>query len=733
MKLSLPERPSGEVWGALAAMLVALPSAIAFGVTVFAPFGDAYAAQGAIAGILGTTALGLVAPLFGGTNRLITAPCAPAAAVLAALAIELSGDGIPAQTAVLLLALVSLGCGALQIGLGAAGVGRLIKYMPYPVVSGYLSGVGLVIIVSQVPKLFGAPSQLSIAQVLSAPSTWSWQSISVGAATIVVMVAARRHITAVPAAILGLAAGVAAYFVLALSGVVPFEVTRNSMVVGPLMVGEGGLFDAVTSYWSGFRALELDHLRRVVTPALTLAVLLSIDTLKTCVVLDALTHSRHDSNRELLGQGIANLASTAIGGLPGAGQMGATLVNMSSGGRTRLSSVLEGLFSLIAFLALASVIAWVPIAALAGILIVIGISMIDWRSLELARSRQTVLDFIVVVTVVIVAKTVSLIAASGIGVGLAILLYVREQIRSTVVARKALGSQMFSKQARLEPERQVLLAHGGKTAIFELQGSLFFGTADQLYQALEPELRRATYVIVDLRRVQSVDVTAAHMLEQAQGLLAERDGCLIFSALPRRLPSGRDMQRYFGEMGLVRPEQSARVFDELDDALDWVEGRVLAAEGSTREQEIPLELQEIDMLVGRKQQTIEDLRAAIETRSLEAGEKVFESGDTGDELYLIRRGTIRIELSMGHESTHHLATFGRGDFFGEMAFLDHAPRSADAIASSDTDLFVISRERFDRFAADHKRVGMTLFQGLARSLAVRMRNADAELRALQES
>ena len=148
---------AGEFWGGLAAMLVALPSAIAFGVTIFSPLGLSFVAQGALAGILGTLAVGLVAAAFGGTNRLISAPCAPAAAVLAAVAIDLTQKGVAPDSALVLLTLIGLMCGALQLGFGAIGLGRLIKYMPYPVVSGYLSGVGLIIIVSQIPKFLGVP------------------------------------------------------------------------------------------------------------------------------------------------------------------------------------------------------------------------------------------------------------------------------------------------------------------------------------------------------------------------------------------------------------------------------------------------------------------------------------------------------------------------------------------------------------------------------------------------
>ena len=145
----------GDFWGGLAAMLVALPAAIAFGVTVYAAIGPAYAAYGALAGIIGATVIGLVASTLGGTDRLISAPCAPAAAVLSAFAIELVSQGVSPGSIVLLLIMLGVLTGMVQMMLGFVGVGKLIKYIPYPVVSGYLSGVGLIIIGSQIPIFFG--------------------------------------------------------------------------------------------------------------------------------------------------------------------------------------------------------------------------------------------------------------------------------------------------------------------------------------------------------------------------------------------------------------------------------------------------------------------------------------------------------------------------------------------------------------------------------------------------
>ncbi len=731
MKLAKLENPAGDFWGGLAAMLVALPSAIAFGVTIYSILGGAHVAQGALAGILGATALGLVASTFGGTNRLITAPCAPAAAVLTAFAIEALRTGNSVETTLLLLTLLGLLCGALQVLFGVVRLGRLIKYMPYTVVSGYLSGVGLIIIASQVPKFLGVPKEIHFWESLASPGHWRWQAMIVGAATIIVMVKAPRLIKAIPAAILGLGAGIIAYFILALLDPALMTLDANTLVVGAFASGEGSFVEALTGRWAAIAITNLEHLKMLAIPALTLAVLLSIDTLKTCVVIDALTRSRHDSNRELIGQGLGNLAAGAIGGIPGAGTMGATLVNISAGASSRFSGVVEGVLTLLAFLLLASVISWVPVSALAGILIVIGMRMIDRNSFQLIKSRSTMLDFGVIAAVIGTALTVSLIAASGVGILLAAVLFIREQIGGSIVRRKVLGNQVFSKRVRTQEEMEILTAYGARAAIFELQGSLFFGTADQLYLSLAPELKTRDFVILDMRRIQTLDVTAAHLLEQVKDILAERNGHLLFSAIPQNLPSGRHMQRYFDKVGHVHPKSTVGFFPSLDDALEWVEDRIIMDAALAYNPEIALELQDVELFSGRKEGALLALEQCMEKRHVAAGEKIFSRGDQGDEMFLIRRGAVRILLPLNDTQIHHLGTFGRGAFFGEMAFLDGAVRSADAVAFADTELFVLTRTAFDKFAEDHKKLALKLMEGIASVLASRLRYTNAELRVLE--
>jgi SulP family sulfate permease len=174
-----------------------------------------------------------------------------------------------------------------------------------------------------------------------------------------------------------------------------------------------------------------------------------------------------------------------------------------------------------------------------------------------------------------------------------------------------------------------------------------------------------------------------------------------------------------------------KVFPTQDDALEWVEDRIIHDAALLKDEEIALELHEVEIFAGRKQETLAALEQCMEKRHVAAGEKIFSRGESGDELFLIRRGAVRIILPLSDRQSHHLGTFGRGAFFGEMAFLDGDPRSANAVAFTDCELYVLSRHAFDKLADEHKKLGLRLMEGIASVLASRLRYTNAELRVLE--
>jgi SulP family sulfate permease len=727
----LPKPRAGNVvndlWGGIAAMLVALPSAIAFGVVIFAPLGGELKPQGAVAGMLGAVVLGIVAPLLGGSTRLISAPCAPAAAVLGTLAAGFAQSGMAAPQVLMLLGLIGLLAGLIQVLLGLATIGKLIKFIPFPVVSGYLTGVGLIIIGSQIPKLLGLPGETQFLVVWSQHAAWVWQSALIGAVVIAFMLLSPKVSQVVPAAITALLSGLACYGVLAAMGLVTWRAEGNPLLIGPLTGKGGSLLGTLGMPWPTLAQLTPDTLVQVLVPALTLAVLLSIDTLKTCVVIDALTITHHNANRELMGQGVSNALSSLLGGIPGAGTMGASMINISSGGTTRLSGLFSGIAALAVLLVLAPLVAWVPLAALAGILIVTGFRMIDRRSLAFFYTSTTRLDFVVILSVILVALFGSLIAASGVGVALAILLYIREQTRVSVVRHRIEGQDLFAHRPALTHSQVGTEVTGHDAVVFELQGNLFFGTASQLQRALEPETGARKYVILNMRRVQSLDVTATHVLEQIKDRLEEHNAYLVFCDIPKGLPSGLKMKRFLKDTGVVRPTNKAFAFRQLEDVLRWLENK---------EQPLPLvEARATDTVNLRDMPwlgscTVSDraaLEAQVQMQRVAAGKKLFKHGLADEFLYFVHSGQIKLGVHRHKKDILHLPNAMPGQLLCDLRYFQPALQGLDAQALTDTEVYTLSKVAFAQLANDHSTVATAVSAALNSYLSDLLIQAVAEL------
>lgn len=714
-------------------MLVALPSAIAFGVLVFTAIGPGYAGAGAMAGALGAAALGLVVPLLGRNGGFITAPCAPAAAVMSGLAAELAVHArLPFDKVVALMGLAALLSASFQVAFGLLRLGRFIKYIPYQVVSGYLSGVAVIIAAGQIPNLLGLPHGVGLLDGLTRPATWQWPGIAVGTVTVVVTLWTPRITRRIPATILGLAAGIAAYFAIATLRADLLVLHGNSLVIGPIEAS-GSLVDMVRQAVSSLAAVSPSDLQTVFATAVTLSLLLSIDTLKTGVVLDVLTRRRHDSNRELVAQGVGNAVAALTGGMPGAGTTGPSLVNVTSGGRSPFSGFAEGVFAALAFLLLRSVIAWVPIGALAAILLIVAMRMFDWKIFRLVLQPATRLDFAVIAIVIVVAELVGLIQAALVGVVLAILLFIRAQIRGSVIIRKRDLREVASKTARLSEVRALLDQHGDQGILVELKDDLFFGTTDQVFTDLMEDMQRRRFILLDLRRVESMDYTAANLLRQMTERLAERGGRLLLSGMPSSSLSKHDFERYLTELGLLGAGCAIAVHETRNDALEWMENRILASVGwKDHDESAPLSLHEVELFREFDDEELSALAQIAQPIHLPTGARLFAQGDHGDEMYLIRRGAVEISLPLPEGKRHHLATMGRGDYFGEMAFLDKDVRSANADAKTDTDLFALSRQRFNTIARANAPVATRVFARLALLVSHRLRSANAELHALEK-
>jgi SulP family sulfate permease len=215
--------------------------------------------------------------------------------------------------------------------------------------------------------------------------------------------------------------------------------------------------------------------------------------------------------------------------------------------------------------------------------------------------------------------------------------------------------------------------------------------------------------------------------------LIEQGGRMLMSGMPSAAGTRGGIERYLSKLGLVHGETGIQVFEHRNAALEWMEDRILAEVGwSEPEDAPPLELPQIELFREMPVAAVESLRQIAEKVSLPKGSRLFRRGDAGDRLFLIRKGVVDVFLPLPGEKRHHLATFGRGDYLGELAFLDQEARSADAEARADCELFAVPRGRFNQFALEHPAVAAMIFARLALLVAKRLRTADAELRIWEE-
>ena len=467
----------GDITGGITAGVVALPLALALGVA---------SGLGPMAGMYGAIAVGFFAALFGGTGPQISGPTGPMVVVLAGLFASLSGDASLIFTAVVL-------AGLLQIVFGLFGIGHYIRLVPYPVISGFMTGIGVIIIILQLNPLLGhaSPSGTlgALGNVPEALADIHPANLLLGLATLaMVYLWPAKWARYLPSPLAALIAGsVVAFFALDVPvlGSIPTGLPELHM---PVFGGE--------------------QMVLVIEAAVILAVLGSLDSLLTSLVADNMTRSRHHSNKELIGQGIGNTAAGLIGGIAGAGATMRTVVNIRTGGQTRISGMVHALVLLAVALGLGPLAANIPQAVLAGILVKVGLDIIDWSYIKRAHQGPR-WDLLLMVLVLGMTVFVDLITAVAVGVVLAALAYVKQVARLQIEHLRNLPENLDS-----EEDKAILQRNRERIALFEFSGPLSFGAAADLgHHVREQSASGSRVLILDFSSVPFLDLSAALAVE----------------------------------------------------------------------------------------------------------------------------------------------------------------------------------------------------------------------------
>ena len=487
----------GDLFGGITAAVVGLPVALAFGVA---------SGLGALAGIYGAIAVGFFATVFGGTKSQISGPTGPMAVAMAVI-VTTHADTLAEAFTIVIMA------GLIQILLGVMRIGRFVAFTPYSVISGFMSGIGIIIMLLQTLPFLGATGAtggpVGVVRALpNAMSNVNFSALAIAAVTLVVGVLWPRQLRRYfPPTLAALVAGT-------LLGVLWLT---NTPVIGEVPTGLPQIELPVIS---------LSLLVRAIEPALILALLGSIDSLLTSLIADAMTRTRHNPNRELVGQGIGNVVAGLIGGLPGAGATLGTVVNIRAGGQTQVSGALRAAILLALVLGLGKYVEAIPHAVLAGILMKVGWDIIDWRFiLRIHRvQREHLLVMLITLALTVFVDLVTAVAIGLIAAGMAGARQF-ERLELDRVISVPLLDQSFLASEKSDEEADAFSARVGLVA---LRGSFSVASSNKLINTISVDIRDHEVVILDFSDTVYVDDSAALVVEQMiDSAIAEDTECII--------------------------------------------------------------------------------------------------------------------------------------------------------------------------------------------------------------
>jgi SulP family sulfate permease len=599
----------GDLFGGITAGIVALPLALAFGVS---------SGLGPSAGLYGAIFISFFAALFGGTNTQISGPTAPMTAVsmvvIAGILAAFEGDVEKALPAILTVFLLA---GVMQVGLGLLGLGKYIKYIPYPVVSGFMTAIGVIILVTQILPAVGyypkedqayveqfkpeaeevilenilldeveegilvledfketieRAEDISVEQIATESKTLAGKEASGVIGTFKVLPNALDNINWLEL-ILALGTILIIYGFKRITKAIPSTLVALFVMSG-IAVGFGLDYRPIEEIPSGlpipklemFTEFSLASITPYIFTALTLALLGAIDSLLTSVVADNMTKTKHKPNKELIGQGIGNSVAALFGGIPGAGATIRTVVNINAGGKTRLSGMVAGILLLVILLALGPVASMIPAAVLAGILITVGIGVMDYKGLK-AIPYMPKQEVAIMLVVLVLSSVWNLVYAVGIGLVIASLIFMK--IIGDISAKrsdvKSLKEEAWEDEFGIPEnlQEQIFIKH--------VKGPLFFGTTSD-FQALAKQIPdTATTVIIRMGRMQYMDQTGLYVMEEVLiDLVNEGKTVLLVDTI--------EQPRYMMERIDIIPDliPKEQLFESFNDCMVWIKENIKA-------------------------------------------------------------------------------------------------------------------------------------------------------------
>lgn len=725
-----------DVVGGLVSAAVAIPLAIGFGMFAFVSLGDEYFADGALAGLAAAFIAGIVSVLLGDRSAAVYAPRINSTFFIGLLLYHLAHSDAQvlksaslSLTLVVFFSIILLG-GAFQALFGLIRLGSLIKFAPHPVMAGFQNTAALLLFLVQMGNVFGFDRNTPFTAVFSHLGGAKPLSILIAVIVFVAMWNSKKIVPKVPPLVVGLALGTGLYYGLSAIGLAPY--------LGPV-IGTDANAAVNPAPYSNFGDLAhdgriLEILPTILGGALALAIIASIDALLCAKLITQPGDAKMDGDRLLVRLGIGNMITACFGGITSGLNIGASLTNRAFGGRTPLSALVNAAAVLVTFAALFPVVAYTPRVALSAVIMVIAIQHFDpWTTQQIRRlasssgrpRRFILLDLLVVVLVAVLSITVNIVLAVFIGVAIAVLLFVVRMSRS-IVRRMYRCDAVRSRTSRTAEEAEILERRGGSILVMELQGALFFGTAEKLAAEIEAVSQDAGFVILDLRRITEIDSTGARIMLDIQADLARQKKRLAVSVATQGETAAR-----LTDFAASHGSALEKSFEDVDRAIEWAEDELLREDMCARRSEQEMALDQVGILSSFAPGDIAAIKPYLVRATYERGRVIFNEGDPGRELFIVVKGAASAYLRQSDGGTIRLATFAPGTIFGELAILDSGPRSASVMADSDLVAYSLSDENFTILAAQAPAVAIRLLASLGRELSGRLRRANRTIHQLE--
>ena len=706
-----------ELSGAAIATLIGLSGILACALILVAPLGSGFFALAVQSAVISAIGAAVIGPLLGGMRVHLSGPRISLSLLIAA---DLANNSqLSAGQFLVMVGAATVLCGVFQVLMGALRLGSLIKFLPFPVLTGFLTAVAAIILYSQANIVFagwvpGFEARVDLPQPMSLIGL---------AATLVVCLFSHRVFPKVPPVLMGFAAGGAVFYLIGITldhnwTFFNEPLSKLSLMNNALMI---------------YGVDELPLSRQLIPHAMALAVLASLGSILSAVEVQKKSGQGFDANRELVGIGITNMLIGMAGGLPASGMSQPTEAALKAGAQTRYVGPLVGVMTLLLVTVGSGLLGFVPTAVICGALIAMSIeSLREWGVKPLRRMfheafgarRQPSLwgEIATVFLVMAVGFAFGPSAGVGFGVVCAMVLFIMKSGQSLVRESVTLKRKRSTLQ-RSPFARDVLDEHGDEIALIELGGALFFGSADAFVRAATPKIVRRGVLIVGLEHVTDVDSSGAVALHEVARLCRDVQ-CQFWLVGGGSIERHRSALAAAGLFELVTP---AQLIDTADQALEQAENHLLEEAGS-QSRHVAQPLTKAAIFRGITGSDLELVRSFMVSRHLKHGETLFNKGDPVDGLYIIDSGQVGIRIEDVHGVQRRIAAFTPGTMIGEIAFVEGGDRSAQAIAEEESVLWLLKREFLSNIENTNPEVVRILLTNIAREIAARLRNTTEVLR-----